>query len=545
MNAAVSALDAPAAPTDPRAAAVAGSGVMDSPRTPAFDALCATVAAALGAEVALVSLLDDRRQWFKAAHGTDLVETPVGWSFCRHALATPQQLLAVEDALADPRVCDSPLVTGPPGIRAYLGAPLTSRQGVVFGTLCVIDTHPRPFTPAQRDLMRAFGRLAAALLDEAIDTADRERADRERSLTQQSAMALMLTHGLDPKAYIGPDRCYGYANLAFLDYLGLPLEGLVGRAADAALPGHDLPRLVGERLGDALGGQPVHLRQRLRGADGESRWTEVSLLPAAPAGGVVLRLRDVHELVHAHDALVERNLQQQQFIQVLAHDVREPLRTINAFLDLALQNPDLPPAEAELVQFLQRAQRGGRRLSHLVGGLLDYLKADGRSVDLAPLCLAGLLEEVREDLEALVRGTGGAIDGELPVAVLGHGVWLRVCLQNLIVNALKYSRPGVPPRVRVSARTDGAAVVVDIEDNGCGVPAAQAEAIFQPFVRLPGHQPIDGAGLGLSLCRRIARLHGGTLELAHSGPQGSLFRLRLTRAEGGLPPHSSSAHHGR
>ena len=148
--------------------------VLDSAPEPAFDRLTALAADLFDAPIALVSLVDAERQWFKSRHGLDAVETPRSQAFCAHALPLePGGTLVVEDATRDPRFRSNPLVTGDLGIRFYAGAVLTGSDGHNLGTLCVIDTKPRP-TPDSEDLDR-LRNLARVV----VDTLELRRAKRE------------------------------------------------------------------------------------------------------------------------------------------------------------------------------------------------------------------------------------------------------------------------------------------------------------------------------------------------------------------------------
>ncbi|MCD5994860.1 diguanylate cyclase [Pseudomonas sp. CDFA 602] len=116
--------------------------VLDTAPEAVFDRITRVVSQLLGVPIALVSLIDADRQWFKSNVGLDASETSRDLAFCAHALHVPD-LLIVEDAKEDPRFCDSPLVLGSPGIRFYAGVPLRSSEGLALGTLCAIDTVPR------------------------------------------------------------------------------------------------------------------------------------------------------------------------------------------------------------------------------------------------------------------------------------------------------------------------------------------------------------------------------------------------------------------
>ena len=118
-----------------------------------------------GTPIAVVSLVDRERQWFKARTGLDETETARDIAFCAHALLNPNELLVVPDATRDPRFADNPLVTGDMQIRFYAGAPLRTSDGMALGTLCVIDQTPRELTPTQTDALAALSRQVMSHLE--------------------------------------------------------------------------------------------------------------------------------------------------------------------------------------------------------------------------------------------------------------------------------------------------------------------------------------------------------------------------------------------
>lgn len=118
--------------------------ILDSPPDERLDMITAYCQSLFGVSIALVSLVDEERQWFASRRGLDVPETPRDFSFCAHAVATDTALV-VKDATRDPRFADNPLVTGPPGIRFYAGAPVRVR-GQALGTVCLIDPRPRDFS---------------------------------------------------------------------------------------------------------------------------------------------------------------------------------------------------------------------------------------------------------------------------------------------------------------------------------------------------------------------------------------------------------------
>lgn len=139
--------------------------ILDTPPDPGFDHLVTIASAYFGVPIALVSLIDRDRQWFKARVGLDPCQTPREQAFCAHAICQPDEVMVVEDARADPRFADNPLVLGDPLIRFYAGAPIVAHNGMALGTLCIIDRQPRHLSLADRSVLREFAASAASLIE--------------------------------------------------------------------------------------------------------------------------------------------------------------------------------------------------------------------------------------------------------------------------------------------------------------------------------------------------------------------------------------------
>jgi GAF domain len=170
-----------------RLASLRACAILDSAPERAFDGLVMLAARLTKAPIALLSLVDHSRQWFKARVGLETQETPREQSFCAHAILEPTPLI-VEDAAHDARFADNPLVTGPPGIRFYAGFPLELADGVRLGTLCVIETHPRTLTDEEARALAALAEQASAQLElrralrELREQREQERHQADRTL---------------------------------------------------------------------------------------------------------------------------------------------------------------------------------------------------------------------------------------------------------------------------------------------------------------------------------------------------------------------------
>jgi phosphoribosyl 1,2-cyclic phosphodiesterase len=160
-----------------RIATLRSLDVLDTPPEERFDRITRLAAALFDVPVALISLVDENRQWFKSSCGLDASETPRDESFCAHAVVSREPLI-IPDALLDPRFADNPVVSGPTRVRFYAGAPLILSDGSCIGTLCIIDTRPRELDAAAiarlRDLAalarQEFEQTLAAAMDGTADT---------------------------------------------------------------------------------------------------------------------------------------------------------------------------------------------------------------------------------------------------------------------------------------------------------------------------------------------------------------------------------------
>lgn len=258
------------------------------------------------------------------------------------------------------------------------------------------------------------------------------------------------------------------------------------------------------------------------------------LQPGGQITGAVATVYDITELR-------EREKELRAFAGVVAHDLRSPLTAIAGYAEILDDGlTDQLPA-ARLRPALGRVRSGVDRMRTLIEDLLAYATARDAALDQQPVDLAEVVSEVLIERTAHLRdpGAGGLFPdiytGPLPVVHADPGM-IRQLVDNLVGNALKYTAPGQPARVDISAnrRPGDDLWTITIADRGIGIPAEDQPHIFASFHRAAAHSTYQGTGLGLAICERIVTRHGGTI--AATGNPGGGTRFRFT-----LPPAHSDA----
>ena len=286
------------------------------------------------------------------------------------------------------------------------------------------------------------------------------------------------------------------------------------------------------------------------------RWRESTDLSPIDEGDAP---EEVAPLVRAINDLLARLDQsisaQKHFLADAAHQLKTPLAGLRTQAELAQREIDAGESDPrQLKKSLQQIAHGSQRAAHMVNQLLALARAEDREqvLRLQPLRLAAIATETVRDFvpRALDKHIDLGYEGPEPGAdsglrVLGQPVLLRELIRNLVDNALQYTPAGGTVTVRVVEDPFGQVVVLQVEDNGPGIPAGEREQVFQPFYRALGTN-VDGSGLGLAIVREIARQHDAEVTLEDTQPRGARsdaqatagarFTLRFRAAPADAPP---------
>jgi signal transduction histidine kinase len=238
--------------------------------------------------------------------------------------------------------------------------------------------------------------------------------------------------------------------------------------------------------------------------------------------------------------LARTNQDLAQFAYVASHDLQEPLRNISSFIEL-LELRSAPQLGERGLVYLHQVKVGAVRMRQLIEDLLEYGHAGLGKEGGRPLPSRAALDASLADLATLIAESRAEITAdELPVVEV-DSAQLTAVLKNLLVNAIKYHRPSLTPRIHVGARRDGDVWQFSVRDNGIGIPAEHAKRIFGVFQRLHARESYAGTGIGLAIVKRIVEAHGGRIWVESLVGEGSTFTFTLPALPSGTGEHRAPA----
>ncbi|HEY6135610.1 MAG TPA: chemotaxis protein CheB [Rubrivivax sp.] len=353
----------------------------------------------------------------------------------------------------------------------------------------------------------------------------RDSEERFRTLADNISQLAWMTHG---------DGWIFWYNSRWYEYTGTTLEQMQGWGWRGVHHPDHVDRVAAKFRDSLERGEPWEDTFPLLGVDGQYRWFLSRAIPIRGADGQVHRWfgtnTDVTQLRQIEDRLRDADRQKDDFLAMLAHELRNPLAAIQSTAEVLKLGAANGPTLAHAQQILERQTR---HMAKLVDGLLDVARIargkidlDLEVVDIVPICRAAVTDAATSQ-----GSTGREFDINLPSKALwvqGDGIRLAQILNNLLSNACKFTPVGGV--IVVSASRDGDHAVVTVSDTGVGIDSDLLPHVFDIFRQ--GAQTVDravgGLGLGLALVKTLTDLHGGSVEAKSVGPgQGAEFVIRL------------------
>jgi PAS domain S-box-containing protein len=384
-----------------------------------------------------------------------------------------------------------------------------------------------------------------ALLDRKNEELVRQQA--ARLLVEQAAAEVSrVLEGIPQIAWTAdPDGTISYFNRRWFDYVGEEYASAEQLASH--MHPDDFENSMPQWLRSLKTGEPLDVELRIRSASGEYRWMLVRALPSRNEQGEIVQwigtYTDIHEQKTAleridlaqnllrdnFDELTRVNIDLDNFIYTASHDLRAPITNIEGLVyALVSELPAEAALQSQVALILRLMQDSVERFKHTIDQLTDVSKLQrehGAAAERVPL--AAVVEDVRLDLEPLIRSVGAEVAvevAECPPFPLSEKN-LRSVVYNLLSNALKYHAPERRPQVRLHAHCTDQYLLLTVQDNGLGLDQAGQQKLFGMFQRL--HDHVEGSGIGLYMVKRMIENAGGHIEVKSQLGVGSTFLVYL------------------
>ncbi|HKP71358.1 MAG TPA: ATP-binding protein [Pyrinomonadaceae bacterium] len=544
-----------------RIAALRQYAILDTAAEECYDDIVRLANYICRTPIALVSLVDSARLWFKAKIGFDASELPRQSTFCTQAILKPE-LFVIEDAWRDKRFAENPYVVSDPHVRFYAAAPLITPGGHALGVLCVIDQVPHKLDDGQREALLTLARQTVTQLElrrhanslsELNQKLDREIVERQRVETERVQLAAreqavretaettemryrFLAEAIPQQVWTAhPDGALDYVNQRAVEYFSRDADKITGWSWQEVIHPDDLAPCLELWQKSLASGEVYEVEFRLlRGADETYRWHLARALPMRDADGRIVKWFGTNTDIDDQKRLIsiaqEANRAKDAFLATVSHELRTPLTSMMGWAEL-LKLGMLD--EAGQRHALDVIESSARAQAQLIGDLLDISRIiSGKlRLDVQPTELPPIIEAAMDVVHPAAEAKSirlAARYGRNVGAVSGDPDRLQQVVWNLLSNAVKFTPEG--GRVEVTLKRAGSQAEIVVTDNGAGISPEFLPHVFERFRQADSTstRKHGGLGLGLAIVRHLVELHGGTVEVESDGDgRGTTFRIRL------------------
>jgi PAS domain S-box-containing protein len=320
---------------------------------------------------------------------------------------------------------------------------------------------------------------------------------------------------------------------------GYHRDELLGQKVTDIIPHGFAERLIadGQRTEEAALAQQIGTGIELSALrkDGSEFPIEIMLSPLTSTEGMLVTaaIRDISARKRAEvllqnkiDELSRSNKELSHFADIAAHDLQEPLRMVSSYMQL-LARRYKGKLDSDADEFIGFAVDGAARMQRLLQDLLVYSRVGTKGKELLDTSSEDALQHAMRNLAGVIEDSGALVTHDPLPGVRADDIQLIQLFQNLVANAIKYQKPGVPT-VHISAARDADDKwLFSVKDNGLGIERQYFDRIFGMFQRLHKRKEFSGTGIGLAICKKIVERHGGNISVESQPGLGSTFRFTL------------------
>jgi PAS domain S-box-containing protein len=518
-------LTAPLLPNESqRLLALQGYQLLDTLPEKEFDEITRLAAAVCQVPVALISLVDDKRQWFKSKVGLDICEIKRDIAFCTHAMAGGYAPLVVPDTREDERFHDNPLVTGEPNIAFYAGVALFDEAGYALGSLCVIDQQPRKLSHQQIDALQLLARLVL----EKMEMRREKRLSRQKEDFQAQELKALIDNVPLTIVKTNDELQIAYANSAKANVAGESVLNLFPAS---------FREVAKSQLHQALElGQLITFEYEQENS-GKSSWYLVQAKRMSYQEGRASLLVLIEDITEGKEMEIEKDdlLRElkakvnalQQYNYIVSHNLRGPIANILGLSNLLLNMPE-HLSEEEKKHYLNKMHDATVKIDEIIQDLTHILalqnplggKRDAidfqEMIDGTISSLQTFIDEARADVQVWVDPAIGSFTS--------FRSYVQSILYNLINNAIKHRAKSRQLQIAVKVSREPGKVVLKVSDNGQGINLHKhGEQLFGLYKRFNPY--VEGRGLGLHMTKMQVNALGGTIEVKSKEDRGTTFTV--------------------
>ncbi|RSC93449.1 PAS domain S-box protein [Tenacibaculum singaporense] len=380
------------------------------------------------------------------------------------------------------------------------------------------------------------GFLYTYIVSVGLNKSDYLRRTLEKNLINKNSELLNFKEALDKIAIVAitdENTFIKYVNDKFCEISKYSREEIIGNTNEIVRSDYHPDSFYTEAWLTVSSGEPWFGEVKNRAKDGSLYWTETAIVPLKKRTNYIreymaiqldiTKRKEAEELLASKyvKTLEQKNQELEQFNYITSHDLQEPLRTISSFSDILYEeyHDKLDSNAKQLFLFIKKATR---RMSSLIKNLLDYSQL-GRQREISKVNCNLLVNDIIEDLNSTIKQNKATIkQSNLPI-INAYPIELRLLFQNLISNAIKFSKKDVSPQISIKAKKKDHVWEFYVKDNGIGIPEQFQKKIFSIFQRLHTENEYEGTGIGLAHCQKIVGMHGGEIGVKSKPGKGSTF----------------------